>query len=332
MNRRASGLVTAVALSCVLATVGGDVPQERPGVGTLDPSGAFFHPSWGKGAEGVVAQTRDGPVRAPTYLRYLAARLGRRHVEDLVFDELLARECKERKLARSAPLLARSLATQRYHGAGRDVGSDPNGDIRRKFANEELRRLRSHALVGADRAVDPEAIEELFNRRHGVGGYKVAVRQVLVSLKATRRRLGGPAATAAAVDVAARARAERLRKRLANGAEWTDVLGESDDRSTRSLLRDPGRRDRAGFLDGYNYRRYGPSFAAVVRGLDVGAVSDPVKTDTGYHVVLVVSREVTRLKDALAGLREELRARAASPAETARLKKSLFEKYEVKIP
>lgn len=332
MIRRAGGLVTAVALSCVLATVGGDVPQERPGVGVLDASGAFFHPSWGKGAEGVVAQTRDGPVRAPTYLRYLAARLGRRHVEDLVFDELLARECKARKLAGNAPLLARSLATQRYHGAGRDVGSDPSGDIRRKFANEELRRLRAHALVGADRAVDPVAIEELFNRRHGVGGHKVEVRQVLVSLKATRTRLGDPDATASAVDVAARARAEGLRKRLASGEVWTDVLATSDDRTTRALLRDPARRARAGFLDGYNYRRYGPLFAAVVRGLDVGAVSDPVKTDTGYHVVLVVSREVTRLRDALPRLRAELRARPASPTETARLKTSLFAKYEVKIP
>ena len=103
-------------------------------------------------------------------------------------------------------------------------------------------------------------------------------------------------------------------------------------RTTRALLRDPARRARAGFLDGYNYRRYGPLFAAVVRGLDVGAVSDPVKTDTGYHVVLVVSREVTRLRVALPRLREELRARPASPTEVARLKTSLFAKYEVKIP
>ncbi|NRA97014.1 MAG: peptidylprolyl isomerase [Planctomycetes bacterium] len=329
MVSRATGLVTTVLLSCVVATSGGDVPQERLGVGPLDTSGAFFHPAWGKGADGAVAQTRDGPVAAQTYMRYLAARLGRRHVEDLVFDDLLARECKERKLVRNAPLLARSFATQRFHGAGRDVASDPDGSIRRKFANEELRRMRTHAIVGADRALDPASIEELFNRRHGVGGQKVEVRQVLVSLGATRRRLGD--ATDAAVDVAARSRAEGLRRRLARGDEWTDVLAESDDRSTRTLLRDPARRDRAGFLDGYNYRRYGLRFATVVRGLDVGAVSDPVKTDTGYHVVRVVSRKITRLKDALGALREELRARPASLAETSRLKKKLFEKYEVKI-
>lgn len=321
----------AVVLSCVLATAGGDVPQERPGVGPLDPSGAFFHPAWARDDDAAVAQTRDGPVRASTYLRYLAARLGRRHVENLVLDELLARECKERKLVRNAPLLARSLGTQRFHGAGRDAGSDPDGSIRRKFANEELRRLRTHAIVGANRAVDPAAIEELFDRRHGVGGQKVEVRQVLVSLNATRRRLGDADATDAAVDVAARARAEGLRARLARGERWEDVLADSDDRSTRTLLRDPALRERAGFLDGYNYGRYGPRFATVVRGLDVGAVSDPVKTDSGYHVVLVVSRKTTRLRDALGALRAELRARPASPAESSRLKKKLFEKYEVKI-
>lgn len=320
-----------ILLAGLLLSWSGDAPQERPAVGPLDGSGAFFRPPYTTDADSVVAHTKAGAVLGSTYVRYLAARFGDRYLEDLVFDDLLARECKERKLAGNAPLMARSLATQRFHGAGREIGSDPRGDLRRKFANEELRRLRAHALAGVDRAVDPVAIDELFNRRFGVGGQKVKVRQVLVSSHATRLRLGDEA-TDAAVDVAARSRAEQLRARLQKGDPWIEVLKESDDRTARRLLRDPEQREKAGLLDGYNYRRYGAGFAKVVRGLEIGVVSDPVKTTTGYHLVQVISRKTTRLKDVLGVLRRELRSRPASQSDIARLKNRLFEKYEVKIP
>ena len=131
--------------------------------------------------------------------------------------------------------------------------------------------------------------------------------------------------------LASRARAEDLKSRLASGEPWPKVLLESDDRTTRALLRDPARRDEAGLLDGYNYRRYGPGLASVVRSLAVGVVSDPVKTDMGYHIVQVISRKVTRLEDVVGALRKELRARAASPVEAEVLRKRLFAEHEVRI-
>ena len=329
MVRRIAVFSVAIALCCVLAAVAGP-RQERRGPGPLDPSGAFFHPAWASAEDAVMAETRDGPIAAASYLRYLAGKFGDRYVSDMVFDMLLVRECRRLKLARNAPLIAKSLATQRYHGAGRSAADDPEGDMRRKFANEELRRMRVHAIVGAVRAQDPAAVEELFNRRHGVDGEKVRVRQVLVSRTATRRRLGVDA-TDTAVNVAARSRAESLRARLLAGDAWPDVLAESDDRTTRALLKDPSSRDEAGFLKGYNYRRFGHGFAELVRGLEVGAVSDAFKSDMGYHVVQVVSRKRTRLKDVIGALRTELRARPASPAESEILRKRLFKEYEVQF-
>ena len=97
------------------------------------------------------------------------------------------------------------------------------------------------------------------------------------------------------------------------------------------MLRDPVKAPRAGYVEGYNYRRYGRAFADVVRGMKVGAVSGPVRTDIGYHIIELVDRKVTRLEDVLLKVQGELRAKAASRSERAALRRTLFEQYEVRI-
>ena len=308
--------------------------QERArGLGKLDPSGAFFHPLYAGEPETALVETSGDPIDAATYLRYLTARFGRRFARDMTFDILLARECKARRLARTAPLLARSAASNRTHAEGRDAESEFGDDLRRKFAIEELRRIRVNAVVGANRISDAARVEELFNRRYGVGGEQVRIRQILVSFAATESRAAtsGRLLDAAGIDDAARRRADDLRKRALTSDAFSGLLSASDDRTTRRMLRDPVKAPRAGYVEGYNYRRYGRAFADVVRGMKVGAVSGPVRTDIGYHIIELVDRKVTRLEDVLLKVQGELRAKAASRSERAALRRTLFEQYEVRI-
>ncbi|MHC4811679.1 MAG: peptidylprolyl isomerase [Planctomycetota bacterium] len=321
----------AIGVILVMLPQGCEQDQgQRPGRSSrLDKTQAFYCPKFAAQPQQVLAETSAGPIDAATYLRYLAARHGTRYLEDLAFDILLARECKARRLGGSAPLLARSNAARRFPESGRSQSGDANGDLRRKFANEALRQLRVDALAAADRAADDKALRALFDRVYGVGGQRVRVRQILVSFALTKERLTavGESTDEAAVRAAARRRARALREELRSGSDFASLLSKSDDRTTRRLLADPARKTQAGFLAGYNYRRYGQGFADTVRSMDVGEVSAPVESTIGLHLVQLVDRKTTKLEDVEAALRKELGRERARPSEALALRRALLAKY-----
>ena len=88
-------------------------PAQWRGLGRLDETRAFYYPRFGRETEHELAAVAGRSIDAATYFRYLAGRFGTRYVEDLAFDIALERECAARGLARSAPVLARSMAAMR---------------------------------------------------------------------------------------------------------------------------------------------------------------------------------------------------------------------------
>ena len=315
----------ALPLVALLAT---SAPQEPRTIGKLGAAGTFFYPAFAGQQDHVVAQVAGENISGEMYGRYLAARLGTRYLEDLAFEIALARECKARGLARGAPTLARGVAAAQLRESGRTANDDLDASLQRRFANDALRKQRSEALVRADRLADPEALRAVFNHRFGQDGVRVRVRQILVSFAATRRRLlaAGLTADEDQVEQEARARAQSIHDSLAN-SEFTTLLPESDDTTTRRMLRQPNQAAEAGFLPGYNYRRYGSSFADAVRGLAVGQISAPVRSDTGLHLIRLVERKVTKFQDVKDTVRKELSARKSSQAERTALRRALLDKY-----
>lgn len=313
----------AVALPLVSLLLFTGPPQSKSRIGRLDSSRAFYFPAFAADPKHALAKLGGEPITSETYLRYLANLEGERHLEDLAFDLALELECKRRGLLKSAPVLARGTAAARFHESGRKRSSDPDGSLQRKFANEAMRQLRVDTLVRADRQKDPKALEILFERRYGVGGQKVTVRQILVSFAGARRRAAGPL-TADAARAAAEKRAKDIRSRLASGGAFGDLVAKSDDRQSRADLRDPERAAKAGIIEGYNYQRYGAAFATAVRGLDVGAVSDPVESSVGFHVITLIDRKTTVLADVADALRRELGRGKARPIEVRDLRRRLL--------
>ena len=303
-------MTIGVACSLLLAS-----PQDKS-IGRLDGSRAFWYPGFASDANAVVATTKAGPIDTETYLRYLSARFGTELVDDLAFDLLLVAECKALGVAGSAPTLAKPLATRRLHESGRTAKDDPDGSLRRGFVNEALRQHRLDAIVGDARAKDDELLKDLFDRQFGVDGIRVQVRHVLVSLSATARRSGSNDTTA--IEAAARAKAEQVLAKLEAGEKFETVLADSDDRVSRRA---------EGVIEGYNYRRFGESFAAAVRAAKIGRPVGPVRTSKGFHVLEVTDRKKTALAKVEARLRRQLRGMTVSPADAKRLRKRLFRKY-----
>lgn len=301
-----------------------DRPKRR--IGRMDPSRVFYHPHFALDDEMSLGTLAGGEIRAATYLRYLAGRFGTRFVEDLAFETALERECARLRLARSAPVLARSMAAQRFHESGRKRTTDADGTLQRKFLNESLRQMRIDALCGLRRSEDPAVLQGLFDRRYGVGGARVRVRQILVSLAGTRRRLPGRPDDEQ-VWAAAQSRAEDLRAAIEAGSTFTSLLSKSDDRTTRAMLRRETQAAEAGVLAGYNYQRYGEAFAEAVRKLEVGQISPPIRSRAGYHVIELLARTETPKAEVEEALRTELRRGPAKPAEVARLRADLLHKY-----
>ena len=328
MARIVPGFV--IALGTILFLTDNGIGQERAPIGRLDPSGAFFSAPFTEKPAGVIIKSTAGSIDSSTYLRYLAARLGTRYLDDLAYDFLLGHECRTRGLARGASRLARGLAAQRFMGSGRKADADRTAEMRRKFAIESLRKMRIDALVRADRKVTDGELRELFHRRYGVNGERVSMRHVLVSFAATRRRLeaAGAGAGDQAVEAAAMKRAEQLLARLKTGTRFEGLLPGSDDRTTRSQLADPSQAAEAGLLTGYVHPRYGKGIGDAARDLDVGQVSPLVRGRLGVHLVRLQSRKMTKLKAVAEALRRELRAERVSTSEALTLKRKLFEKYE----
>ena len=78
-------------------------------------------------------------------------------------------------------------------------------------------------------------------------------------------------------DSAARARADALRARIAGGADFAEIAREnSEDTSTRA---------NGGDLGWFTQDEFGPDFGSQVAALGDGGVSQPFRTQAGWHIV-----------------------------------------------
>lgn len=90
-------------------------------------------------------------------------------------------------------------------------------------------------------------------------------------------------------DATARARIETLRARIAGGADFEAVARESSE--------DTNTRGQGGDLGWFPADAFGPDFGAQVTALADGAISQPFRTDAGWHVIQRVAQRQTDVTD-----------------------------------
>ena len=88
-------------------------------------------------------------------------------------------------------------------------------------------------------------------------------------------------------DATARARIDTLRARIAGGADFQDVARESSE--------DNNTRGQGGDLGWFPADAYGAEFGSQVTALADGGISQPFRTDAGWHVIQRVAQRQTDL-------------------------------------
>src|SRR5690625_3621760 len=99
----------------------------------------------------------------------------------------------------------------------------------------------------------------------------------------------------AAEDAAARARAEALRARVVAGEDFAEVAAEASDDTISAA--------NGGDLGWFTVEQFGPEFGSRVAPLDDGGISQPFRTQAGWHVVQRLAARQAQADD------EERRAR-----------------------
>ena len=140
---------------------------------------------------------------------------------------------------------------------------------RLRALGRELLRLKatnSNPMVDAMKAQDPDAVA------------KVCSRHILVGI-------GQYAADGVRSDIDAKKLADDLRAQLANGADFGELATKNSD--------DTGSAQKGGSLDcqpKFALSGFVPEFAAALETAKVDEISEPVKTDFGYHLIEVTER------------------------------------------
>ncbi|MBD1379277.1 peptidylprolyl isomerase [Metabacillus arenae] len=108
-------------------------------------------------------------------------------------------------------------------------------------------------------------------------------------------------------------------------------LEKSEDFSqlAREYSIDPGSKDRGGDLGYFRKESMVPEFDKVVFSMKVNEISNPVKTQHGYHIIKVTDKKTNALKDMKDTIEKELKFSKAKPIDT--LISQLHEEADINI-
>jgi parvulin-like peptidyl-prolyl isomerase len=107
-------------------------------------------------------------------------------------------------------------------------------------------------------------------------------------------------------DAEALAKAQDLRKKLEAGADFAALAVENSD--------DTGSGAKGGDLGTFRQRQMVPEFEKAAFALKVGELSQPVKTQFGYHLIKVESHSTRKLDEVKPELEQRLRPELARKA------------------
>ncbi len=141
-------------------------------------------------------------------------------------------------------------------------------------------RFRAHARMGA-------VIERIVRKRRGT---EEGLRREYEALHGTRLKArhilyavdlppGVPEEERKAKDAEAKAKAEAACAKLAKGADFGELARQESD--------DPGSAEKGGDLQTFGRYDMVPEFADVAFALPEGKISEPVRSEFGYHIIQV---------------------------------------------
>lgn len=166
------------------------------------------------------------------------------------------------------------------------LDQDPKVQSQLKLQSDQVLANNLYQKLGNDAKPD-EAAVRAFYAVHKQDWEELKARHILIRaqgspipLKPSQKDL---------TDAEALAKAQEIRAKIIAGADFaTEAKAESDDSGTAQF---------GGELGTFAKGRMVPAFEKAAFALDVGKVSEPVKTPFGYHLILVESHTTKPFED-----------------------------------
>ncbi|HVL64626.1 MAG TPA: peptidylprolyl isomerase [Actinomycetota bacterium] len=192
-------------------------------------------------------------------------------------------------------------------------------DFPTEAAFQEALAEQGYDMETLERLVRDSILEERL-RAEVVGGVGPSEDEVLAQYEANPARF--TEYRARHILVTSNDRAVEIAEQLK--AVPPEDLEDAFDRLARRFSKDPGSAERGGDLGWAAAEGYVEPFADALRELEPGEVSDPVRTEFGFHVIWLEDVRVVRFEE----VREQLRAEIAGTAEDEAWERFVMRAYE----
>jgi parvulin-like peptidyl-prolyl isomerase len=214
----------------------------------------------------------------PEQYRSVARGSGRKQFADnVVRIEVMAQEGKRRKLDESSTYRIQSL-----------------------FDNANILANMTYEDIGKNTKLDEADVRKYFEA-HKAEFEQVRARHILIRVK------GSPSPVTPGQkdlsDEEALAKAQDLRKRIQAGEDFAQLARKESD--------DTGSGANGGDLGSFRHGQMVPSFEEAAFALPPGALSEPVKSPFGYHLIKVESKESKSFEDVRPELERRMRPEQA---------------------
>lgn len=238
--------------------------------------------------------------------------------------------------------IAERLLLDRVSENGEDTGGENQQDVQKTL--EQIKQMNQMVLGGEEKVdqameelqisdedltnylnrsnqirsylqsqVSEEEIQKLYEEKKQEGAYKVvSVRHILLRTQGEDSQYS---------EEQAQELASELTQQIRDGGDFAELAQEYSE--------DPGSKDNGGLYENVQksgrtgYQNWAPAFKEKAMNLEIGKVSDPVKTSMGYHVMRVEDRGDQSF--------EEVKSQVTSTAMNQKYQKVVEEEVENKI-
>ncbi|MDA0666319.1 MAG: peptidylprolyl isomerase [Planctomycetota bacterium] len=286
----------------------------------------------------VAARVDGEAISQADYENFLYQSFGKRPLQQLIDRHLVIAAAKAYAIApaveaQQAIFEERLLQAHQGRSEEQFLVSLRDGGLNMEMFKDNLQwdilqELTLDELVRQTRVPTDPRLDKAFEAKFGVGGVKVAVRHILVMphfLRAEMIKGGTDARSIDQLELKAKAKdlAMNCHEQLEAGADFVALVQE--------YSHDQASLHSEGLLPSYRPGLYGAAFTNAVASLKPGEFSEVIESGAGFHVVMLESREVTKLENVRAALTEEVMTAIPTWQEREEVLSSLRAKADIQL-
>jgi peptidyl-prolyl cis-trans isomerase C len=196
-------------------------------------------------------------------------------------------------------------------GRRRKLDQTPAYQVQLMFAKDNLLAGSTAEVLGKEEKLE-EADMRKYYQDHIADFEQAHARHILIRMKGSPSPL--PAGRKEYTDAEALAKAQEIKKKLDGGADFAALAKEESD--------DTGSGANGGDLGSFPHGRMTPAFDQAVWKMKPGEVSDPVKTQFGYHIIKLESKDAKSFDEAKPELERRMRPELTQKAVEELVKKA----------